>query len=469
VDRKVSGSNAISAWTALACFISYQWFTLKNREQSGHQSQNTRTIGDTNTKLPPASGNSQIYPKANTARKMIPTEVAEAVDKAMLLHTFAIERGKNVKEDVIRPIIEARIESNRETPDWNSKKEADFWVAYGEICSTLSPITIEAVKAVRPFSKPRVLNNWQKLLHFLSFGLIYSTNSPATVATRWYRIWGVIALMLVLFYQIYWAWGSTLIKEAGKLQTEISVLESALIPLYDAAPQLAMGLENPKEWSRIYNEISLEPPKPPPSGGLSQEQIASARTKYKELANARMMLRSNMEAIKSLDKINVLSLVLGPATRDGDLLYEQHIRLKYVSLTLDAIAVYFLPLLYGLLGACAYILRTVSIEIQDVRYSTETHMRYALRLFLGALTGLAVVWFVKPDAALSVPAAAFFLAGYSVELVFTAMDRLVAAFGAEAGRTTKPLSSAESSAKVATGAGHRSAADETVGAAAARV
>ena len=48
-----------------------------------------------------------------------------------------------------------------------------------------------------------------------------------------------------------------------------------------------------------------------------------------------------------------------------------------------------LPLLYGLVGTCAYIIRTVSVEIQNVLYSQETHSRYQLRLFLGALAGLS--------------------------------------------------------------------------------
>jgi hypothetical protein len=55
-------------------------------------------------------------------------------------------------------------------------------------------------------------------------------------------------------------------------------------------------------------------------------------------------------------------------------------------------------------------------------------------MHMGALAGLIAIWFLQPDASTAEifktlsPFALAFLAGYSVEVVFSAMDRFIAAF-----------------------------------------
>lgn len=63
----------------------------------------------------------------------------------------------------------------------------------------------------------------------------------------------------------------------------------------------------------------------------------------------------------------------------------------------------------------------------------ETNTQLQLRLYLGAVSGLAIAWFVNPDTAPSIaksiaPFALAFLGGYSVEIIFSAMDNLINAF-----------------------------------------
>jgi hypothetical protein len=98
---------------------------------------------------------------------------------------------------------------------------------------------------------------------------------------------------------------------------------------------------------------------------------------------------------------------------------------------LDILQQYVLPLLYGLLGATAFVIRTISQQARDRLYRAENEAGYYLRMWLGVLGGLAIGWFIKPTGgsigALS-PLALAFVAGYSVDLLFTAMDRIVGAF-----------------------------------------
>jgi hypothetical protein len=84
-------------------------------------------------------------------------------------------------------------------------------------------------------------------------------------------------------------------------------------------------------------------------------------------------------------------------------------------------------------------LRNMTREIKELTYTTDSNVRYRLRIQLGSLAGLAVGWFLfvppNPGMAASIfsfrelsPLALAFLAGYGVELLFAAMDKLVSAF-----------------------------------------
>jgi hypothetical protein len=103
--------------------------------------------------------------------------------------------------------------------------------------------------------------------------------------------------------------------------------------------------------------------------------------------------------------------------------------------TLDILSQYVLPLLYGLLGSLAYILRTLSREIHNVTFTRGSEIRYSLRWPLGMLGGVTVGLFFDPSDltgfAVITPLGLAFLAGYGVELLFTGLDRMVSAFTGE--------------------------------------
>ena len=101
---------------------------------------------------------------------------------------------------------------------------------------------------------------------------------------------------------------------------------------------------------------------------------------------------------------------------------------------------YLLPMLYGLLGACAFVLRKLSDEIDKLTYANDARVRYSLRLNIGLLSGLAVGWFIKPgvgDATLVSlsPLALAFVAGYGSDLFFLALDKIVQAFSGGSGES----------------------------------
>ena len=91
---------------------------------------------------------------------------------------------------------------------------------------------------------------------------------------------------------------------------------------------------------------------------------------------------------------------------------------------------YLLPLLYGILGAGTFVLRSLSKEVEDETFSDEKGTQHLLRVSLGALAGILVGWFsfLIPDETTTIvgsisPLAVAFLVGYNIELFFSLMDR----------------------------------------------
>jgi hypothetical protein len=87
-----------------------------------------------------------------------------------------------------------------------------------------------------------------------------------------------------------------------------------------------------------------------------------------------------------------------------------------------------LPLMYGFLGASVYLMRTF-LGTAAERPGASAF----IRLGLGGIAGLAIGWFAGPEAAkatqlTTTPFALAFLAGFSIELLFSVLDRLIAAF-----------------------------------------
>jgi hypothetical protein len=101
---------------------------------------------------------------------------------------------------------------------------------------------------------------------------------------------------------------------------------------------------------------------------------------------------------------------------------------------MDLLQQFILPLLYGWIGSLVYILRSSSEQIRLSTYRKEDSVLCDLRMLLGMVAGLAIGWFFKPSGTevngvgLVSPFALAFLAGYSVDLLFTVMDRVVATF-----------------------------------------
>jgi len=113
----------------------------------------------------------------------------------------------------------------------------------------------------------------------------------------------------------------------------------------------------------------------------------------------------------------------GVAIESASLFYTAHIRDNVVLLS-----VWILPFLSGLLGATVFLLRD-SLNPLTANFGLA---RVVVRLALGGVAGIIIGWFWVPTGTFgpqigkgsSIPMALAFLTGFSIDILFSALDRL---------------------------------------------
>lgn len=328
--------------------------------------------------------------------------LAADLEGALLLLSYAAQSGMEVDADTAR--IVARSKDRHARNELVGDELADFYLALQKLSAAAAPVSVAGLRAATTGAPPGT--------GFSVFRRGASTDSRRAIG----HFWGltIISLLLLIFVQIYWVIGSTALSSLNqshdrrhKAQAELAA-ERARLPK-GATP------ESSEEWKRWYAEVGRE------------RNRAEAYLAIIDMWNRFVPL--------GLPPEEPAPAADGGAMPDaGDMGRRTDIMLARTPFILTSLQVYVLPLLYGLLGAFTYVLRTLSRDVRAFSYTPDSEVRYQIRLVLGMLSGLAVTWFIEPGSgtvqALS-PLALAFAAGYSVDILFAGMDRFVAAFSAK--------------------------------------
>jgi hypothetical protein len=98
----------------------------------------------------------------------------------------------------------------------------------------------------------------------------------------------------------------------------------------------------------------------------------------------------------------------------------------------DNIRLFILPMLYGIIGAYLWVIRRMSEKIKVFDFTWTNTIRDRGRIIFGVFVGMFFGYLFKanPNTALGAvtPFVIAFVGGYNVELLFTAMDKIVGAF-----------------------------------------
>jgi len=344
--------------------------------------------------------------KNNESIGPVSPEIAQVInDGQRLIAYIARNGGAELSADVTQIIVDAKYKLIRE--EWSAEVETVFLLNYDKLAKIVYPVTIESVNAVIP-----VLTGKS------------SKPTKAAYAVSWYRRYTLLALLLLLITQIYYLFGKELsgnlhyiFEQRENIQIQ---LDKEVVPKEDDAPlsiqlarlnqQLDANYKLLMHWNKLWSF----------GGTFSGSMPTYFQTKYEMQKKAiyrdrviNQSLLDNLELNRSLHQARMV-------------FFENVLSANSVLKVLQG---YILPLMYGLLGAFIFVLRSLLKEIKAITYTFSCEIRYRLRLTLGALGGMIIGWFLKPEEATALaslsPMALAFLMGYNVDVLFTLMDKII--------------------------------------------
>ncbi|MEW6519099.1 MAG: hypothetical protein AB1461_06760 [Thermodesulfobacteriota bacterium] len=370
----------------------------------------------------------------------------EQLRNAELLLAYASETGITLPRETIENIIRLKHAADGGQPAADPvAMETSFLQATEALSKAVSPVTVASLRA--SYDK----QDDTSLTGHLRSSILRSPRpvSLASLSVRRFRYWALSTLILLLILQTYWVVGSSVTGDVTATLERVATDTSQLELLQREAKTIEERLEQQAKKGGQPSGQAVE------TGQLEAELlkkqneiiIVAARLKNYELST-----ELNFEILNNWNEywrrpIQFLGRLIGSSPLEnadkGEAdLYQRLLKsLKTAQFAIYSLQIYLLPILYGLLGAITYVLRTLAVQIKSLTYTPESDICFRLRMNLGALSGLAIVWFIKeggesqlPFASLSQFAIAF-IAGYSVELLFAAMDRFISAFSGSSKET----------------------------------
>jgi hypothetical protein len=326
--------------------------------------------------------------------------------------------------------------------------EAKFVDDFRRLSRVLRPVTVKSIQ-------DSVAEEGRGSRRFFLWGPYVSA---ATAAVTRFTFISILALAALLWVQIVWLIGFNLLEQIKTLEKKKTTVTQTQPPEGEAGANAGKtGATN--ESNATKTEANGTGERVASTDGTSTEPPLRDANEVSKGEPTRQKLTLRRKTSDTTEELNVeaqrraafqmlrdgwfawpgaqVDLPEGKTVTTADEILALNNSVVIASASIvNILQTYALPLLYGLVGACTYVLRQVVAEMRDRVYRSESEIAYWVRIFLGLLAGLAIGWFLRPDPdkgdLLSglPPFAVSYAAGYSVELLFTAMDRIVQAFGA---------------------------------------
>lgn len=343
----------------------------------------------------------------------------DAIGNALLIVMTASKNAIELDETTISTIIESK--NALKEGDLTNRLETDFWRAYEQAAQKLHPITIDSIKATYdPDPTHRSIID-----QIINRGKIPLSRRCATN----YKFLSLLTLSLLIAIQIYWYIGWTLTTDINTQTNEITALNDQLTIINSE------NLDGTDHFSRLAQQVQ-------------QTKIKKIVARIEEHTAWKFAATNHLINWNQVwSDMDLLTLQPWQIPKYETFSDEVKRRIQFVAAenTLQAITGYILPILYGLIGACFYILRQLPKEIESLTFSMNSYIDYSLRMAQGPLAGILVSYFfasnqdinapqhttghlstVEPDLSTLSPLALAFLAGYSVEFIFRFIDKMLA-------------------------------------------
>jgi hypothetical protein len=320
------------------------------------------------------------------------SRLTDGAEDAHSLLYYAVTTGRDIAVTIREPIVRTYRATTTGRPVTDDE-ETKFLEAYAKLAAMVRPTTAATVRATsRTVRRPWL---WRAF-----------SREPISEAQRVAYRFGTLALILIIIIGGA-EWTRTFINSVVTDQAEHGrVLEEL---------RTARAAQK-----RLVEQIALIDRE---RQGTS-DALRGSLVRQREELDVRVQLLDDREAGLSR------RIQAGYETLERILPFVNWNELRNVITPVATImAVLGLPVLYGALGTCAFVLRTVYAEMVDRSFDARRTGEFMVRIFLGMLSGVSLQWLLvregQPIPGGVTPAVLAFLGGYGVELLFAAFDRLL--------------------------------------------
>lgn len=361
---------------------------------------------------------------------LIDTRLRESIKDAYTLLDFAARRAMEVTPAVRTPIIDCHQKLIQDDA-LTSQEEAGFWQAFADIIAVVEPVTVESIVFTSPPNVTPGKLSWLR-------SKLFPPKSNADKVLRGYHAIALLTLLVLLGLQVQWAIGMSIYNDALHVHKN---LMSSTEDFLSAQQQLTI-LGDKNTTAEIDARLQADTLKRTKEREQSWEDVSYLRLWW---WNRGMSATIPPYDLRLSDPSK--PQIPGSAFKLDDE-GERRVEFTRAELTLEVISNYYLVTLFALLGAMTQALRRLSIDIADVSLTRGSLYAIRTRIILGIISGVCMAWLTiissaPPPAeggtathtipldAVSflgafAPWAMAFVSGYSVEVFFTALERLIA-------------------------------------------
>jgi hypothetical protein len=351
-----------------------------------------------------------------------------AISEADLLLAFAASHGIPIDDHTLETIVQSSqlLDSDIPENERNAKYIA-FWKARSTLAQAVHPVSADSLKQCVLRHSPR---SWLPLWLTRWFGGSATPSSGVENAIDQMQKRIVLPVLLLLLVQVYALIGAAVV---GDLVPRMEKMHTYLN-------------EQEKLLSTEKSEANTQ------AKSILERQIRLTQVEIEIRVNMLDQWNSGWSWISLPFRLTVphppdrAAVAAAADAADKDTRYH-HFRAMVLQaeFALQVLQNFILPLLYGCLGASLYVLRALATDAKEYTFDMERRIGYHLRIYMGSLCGLVIGWFI-PDAKVHEAGmtqyALSILGGYSVDILFGVMDKIILSLssGGEAARKAGKVS-----------------------------
>jgi len=376
----------------------------------------------------PDTGGSAVVGHPHKRAHEAPDYFAVALDDAERLLKYAAEIGIDVDDNTRNSILEARATVSS---GWNAKTAANLLAALTKLAAQLKPVTAESLRSFN--TRPTVRTYW---IVAICLGVLIVPFSLASFVSS--AISQTIKADIVTANDL----AVKLTAQFGPIAHQAPAANTVSNNATGTSSSLPAGLRAAEVVTELQTFASLIRSIYARSRQLNWFILDSVHDPFSNL-------KGPGEYKNTFELPVPLPSELGPVVSGRVLVYQDARSFGQdvvddVSVFYGAIATCLLPVLYSLLGTCAYLLRSFSQEMSNRTFvpSHSDSARFLIAAIGGAVVGLFNNFTISQGASIP-PLALAFLVGYAADVFFSFLEGVIQAFTKNKGSTASAGSGAK--------------------------